>query len=280
MTRLGAQWTMAMIMISAVLGVGYHKGFFSRGPAWPQAAKTGDPIVSRAPSPGQTQELAEEADLSGALDSALDRGANAKDTALDLPSASVEASGTTAPAPAGEPTTDVPSAPEDRATTAPAPAATRSEPERAAPVETVPPQAAVEPVRPEPMEVPPPQAREPARTPYVGSIRVPTRQAGQTIDDQVTAMRAAADLTPEQAGAEALAAIPDAVVTTITIGNENGYLVYRVHLAGEDGRVHDVLVDAGTGRVVLRHWATAVAARPRARVRTFVGNDDESGRPQ
>lgn len=87
-------------------------------------------------------------------------------------------------------------------------------------------------------------------------------------------MRAAADVTPDQAGAAALNEYPRAVVTTITIGNENGYLVYRVQLAGEDGRVHDLLVDAGTARV-----SRTTPIRSRARTSVYIG-EDEAGRPQ
>ncbi|GGO33408.1 PepSY domain-containing protein [Deinococcus humi] len=49
---------------------------------------------------------------------------------------------------------------------------------------------------------------------------------------------------PEQAKAAALAAVPD-TVTSVQLGNENGFLVYDVTIGNQE-----VIVDAGNGRVL------------------------------
>jgi uncharacterized membrane protein YkoI len=55
----------------------------------------------------------------------------------------------------------------------------------------------------------------------------------------------------DQAGAEkaALEAVPGTVLET-KLEADDGYMVYDVEVAGDDGRAHDVNVDAGTGEIL------------------------------
>ncbi len=55
----------------------------------------------------------------------------------------------------------------------------------------------------------------------------------------------------DRAAAEkaALAAVPGEAKET-ELENENGFVVYEVEVAGEDGKLHEVVVDAGNGKVL------------------------------
>ena len=270
MTRLGAQWTMATIMGAALLGLGLQKGSF-HGPSWPRGPQSG---VRGTEDPIARQEPATAEDEAGGSEAVSEQDAAAvEDMEIDLPTAS-----------AAETPRDT------RADVASTPAA--------------PPETAVQPPRAEPEPAPPSRERparpkrdrwvspEPARLArvysrqaftqtmqptYVGSLRVPPRQPGQSLERQVAAMRAAAGITPDQAANTAQNEFPTGTVTTVTIGNENGYLIYRVQLAGDDGRIHHLIVDAGTGAVVRPRFQLRPSP---VRPRTFLGSDEESGRPQ
>ena len=55
----------------------------------------------------------------------------------------------------------------------------------------------------------------------------------------------------DRAAAEkaALGAVPGEVKET-ELENENGFVVYEVEVAGKDGELHEVVVDAGNGKVL------------------------------
>jgi uncharacterized membrane protein YkoI len=55
----------------------------------------------------------------------------------------------------------------------------------------------------------------------------------------------------DKAAAEnaALGAVPGEVKET-ELENENGFVVYEVEVAGKDGKLHEVVVDAGNGKVL------------------------------
>ena len=55
----------------------------------------------------------------------------------------------------------------------------------------------------------------------------------------------------DRAAAEkaALGAVPGQVKET-ELENENGFVVYGVEIQGKDGRLHEVVVDAGNGKVL------------------------------
>lgn len=63
-----------------------------------------------------------------------------------------------------------------------------------------------------------------------------------------------AKITEAGARAAALAAVPGTVIKS-TIENENGCAVYGVKIKTADGRVHEVNVDAGTGRILRQEVA-------------------------
>ena len=56
----------------------------------------------------------------------------------------------------------------------------------------------------------------------------------------------------DEAAAEqvALKAVPGTVHETELETSDNGYLVYEIEIAGEDGKGHEVTVDAGNGKVL------------------------------
>src|SRR5215212_12220561 len=57
----------------------------------------------------------------------------------------------------------------------------------------------------------------------------------------------------DEAAAEqvALKAVPGTAHETELETSDNGYLVYDIKIAGEDGKGHEVTVDAGNGKVLL-----------------------------
>src|SRR5215211_6058347 len=56
----------------------------------------------------------------------------------------------------------------------------------------------------------------------------------------------------DQAAAEqvALKAVPGTVHETELETSDNGYLIYDIEIAGDDGKEHEVTVDAGNGKVL------------------------------
>jgi uncharacterized membrane protein YkoI len=56
----------------------------------------------------------------------------------------------------------------------------------------------------------------------------------------------------DQAAAEkvALEAVPGTVHETELEASDNGYVVYDIEISGDDGREHEVIVDAGNGKVL------------------------------
>jgi uncharacterized membrane protein YkoI len=56
----------------------------------------------------------------------------------------------------------------------------------------------------------------------------------------------------DQAAAEqvALEAVPGTVHETELETSDNGYVVYDIEIAGDDGKGHEVIVDAGNGKVL------------------------------
>lgn len=79
-----------------------------------------------------------------------------------------------------------------------------------------------------------------------GSIQLPAEQSGVEVPDaQEEAQYASlARITPEQAKQAAQSAVPGSV-TSVTLGDEDGSLVYEVHSGNTE-----VLVDAGNGKVL------------------------------
>jgi hypothetical protein len=98
----------------------------------------------------------------------------------------------------------------------------------------------------------PPPAREldEADPGKPSSVTVPANQA-ETEADEGTALQGLAKITPDQAKAAALAAVPGNA-TKVELDNEDGNLVYKVEVAGADGKQTDLEIDAGNGAVLSR----------------------------
>ena len=77
---------------------------------------------------------------------------------------------------------------------------------------------------------------------YKGSISAPD-QSGTSLQDAAKVDQAAA----EQA---ALEAVPGTIHETELETSDNGYVVYDIEIAGDDGNNHEVKVDAGNGEIL------------------------------
>lgn len=82
---------------------------------------------------------------------------------------------------------------------------------------------------------------------YQGSIAAPEGQGDEAAESsQLESLAKIDQATAEQA---ALKAVPGTVKNT-ELENENGFVVYGVEIAGNDGKTHDVKVDAGNAEVL------------------------------
>lgn len=83
-----------------------------------------------------------------------------------------------------------------------------------------------------------------------GSIQVPQDKEGQSEADETAALQSQAKITADEAKAKALERFPGGTVTKVELDNENGSLVYSVHLTDASGTAQDVKVDAGNGTIL------------------------------
>ena len=83
---------------------------------------------------------------------------------------------------------------------------------------------------------------------YVSSITAPEDE-NLTEEEEAAALKDLAVITPEEATAAALAAVPG-TVDKVELDNENGAIVYSVEITDASGKQIDVKVDAGNGTVV------------------------------
>ena len=94
---------------------------------------------------------------------------------------------------------------------------------------------------------------------YKGSVKAPADKAGnETAEGKESKASEKAETQKlkglakvDQAAAEkaALGAVPG-TVKNAALGNENGYVVWDVEVAGQGGKVTDVKIDAGNGKVL------------------------------
>lgn len=86
---------------------------------------------------------------------------------------------------------------------------------------------------------------------FTGSVPAPAEtDNGQTSEaDEATSLEGLATITPDEAIAAALAAVPGSA-SDAELGNENGFVVYDVTVTAADGTTIDVKVDAGNGEVL------------------------------
>lgn len=97
----------------------------------------------------------------------------------------------------------------------------------------------------------PPEAAEGQET--EGTETEATQSAAEA--DESKALEVLATVTPEQATAEALKAVPG-TVGSIELHNENGFVVYSVEVAQADGTTVDVVVDAGDASILAQDTDT------------------------
>lgn len=85
---------------------------------------------------------------------------------------------------------------------------------------------------------------------YTSSIQVPNNQQNGSEADEARRLAQLAKITADEAKAAALAQFPGGTVQKVELENENGSLVYSVHLTDANGKAWDVKVDAGNGTVL------------------------------
>ena len=90
---------------------------------------------------------------------------------------------------------------------------------------------------------------------YTGSVAAPadTSTGGKATEQsqagESAALQSLAKISPDQASAAALAAVPG-TAGTVQLEDENGFVVYGIEVTRADGTVTDVKVDAGNGTVL------------------------------
>jgi uncharacterized membrane protein YkoI len=77
---------------------------------------------------------------------------------------------------------------------------------------------------------------------YKGTVSAPD-QSGSSLQELAKVDQAAAERA-------ALEAVPGTVHETELETSDNGYVVYDIEVAGDDGKSHEVKVDAGNGEVL------------------------------
>lgn len=77
---------------------------------------------------------------------------------------------------------------------------------------------------------------------YKGSVSAPD-QSGSSLQELAKIDQAAAERA-------ALKAVPGTVHETELETSDNGYVVYDIEVAGDDGKSHEVKVDAGNGEIL------------------------------
>ena len=83
--------------------------------------------------------------------------------------------------------------------------------------------------------------REDEEDTYKGSVSAPD-QGGSSLQELAKVDQAAAERA-------ALEAVPGTVHETELETSDNGYVVYNIEVTGDDGKSHEVKVDAGNGEV-------------------------------
>jgi len=82
-----------------------------------------------------------------------------------------------------------------------------------------------------------------------GSIQSPEIE-GQSEAAESAALESLATITADEAGQAALTANPGGTVADVELENENGSVVYEVHMTDASGQAIEVQVDAGNGAVL------------------------------
>ena len=91
-----------------------------------------------------------------------------------------------------------------------------------------------------------PQVQPPAST----SSETGQEQGGANEQSESAALASQAKISIDQARAAALAHVPGATIGKVELDNENGTVVYSVHLTDSAGKAQDVKVDATNATVL------------------------------
>lgn len=107
---------------------------------------------------------------------------------------------------------------------------------------------------------------------YVGSIPAPNESTegaegsegaegaeGAKDTAESAALASLATITPDEAAAAALKAVPGTVTDT-QLEDENGYVVYGVYVTAADGSFTEVKIDAGNGSMLAQETADSETA--------------------
>lgn len=103
------------------------------------------------------------------------------------------------------------------------------------------------------------------RTDTDGAENAETSESVESSDDtaaeaaESAALEGLAQVTPEEATAAALKAVPGTAAAA-QLENENGYVVYGIEVTAADGTVIDVKIDAGDGAVLAQDAADSETA--------------------
>lgn len=96
------------------------------------------------------------------------------------------------------------------------------------------------------------EAGEEQDSSYTGSVEAPAEnEAAEEREEAAedSELRKLAEIDRAAAEKAALRAVPG-TVEEAELDDENGYVVYEVEVAGDDGKSHDVAIDAGNGQVL------------------------------
>jgi uncharacterized membrane protein YkoI len=110
------------------------------------------------------------------------------------------------------------------------------------PTDTTPPAAAAE-------HTAPGDSDDVAEPDLGGSIQSPEAEGVSEVDE-ATSLEGIATITADEATAAALAANPGATLVDVSLGNENGTVIYEVGLTDATGATIEVKVDAGNAAVL------------------------------
>jgi uncharacterized membrane protein YkoI len=85
---------------------------------------------------------------------------------------------------------------------------------------------------------------------YTGSVQAPKGTGTEAEAAETAALAALAKISEADARNAALAKFPGATVTTATLGDENGSVVWEIQLTDASKVAQDVKVDAGNGAIL------------------------------
>jgi hypothetical protein len=85
---------------------------------------------------------------------------------------------------------------------------------------------------------------------YTGSVTAPKGTATENEAAESAALAALAKISEADARKAALAKFPGATITSASLGDENGFVVWEVNLTDASKAAQEVKIDAGTGAIL------------------------------